>query len=58
VVIGASSPNESDAALPLSPTELAELALTVAVAQGFSKAAIAWGPAPELPTLVIPTPGT
>jgi hypothetical protein len=57
-VIGASPSNESDAELPLSDTELAELALTVAVSQGFSKAAIAWGPAPELPTLVIPSPGT
>ena|GEM_PF-3345788 len=57
-MIGASPSNESDAELPLSDTELAELALTVAVAQGFSKAAIAWGPAPELPTLVIPSPGT
>lgn len=42
----------------MSEAELAELTLTVAVAQGFSKAAIAWGPAPELPTMVIPTPGT
>ena len=57
-MIGASPSNESDAELPLSDTELAELALTVAVAQGFSKAAIAWGLAPELPTLVIPSPGT
>lgn len=42
----------------LSRAELAELTLTVAVAQGFSKAAIAWGPAPEIPTMVIPTPGS
>jgi hypothetical protein len=42
----------------LSRPERAELTLTVAVAQGFSKAAIAWGPAPELPTMVIPTPGS
>lgn len=45
------------AAEAFSPVELAELTLTVAVAQGFSKAAIAWGPAPELPTMTIPTPG-
>ena len=42
----------------LTRAEVAELTLTVAVAQGFSKAAIAWGPAPELPTMVIPTPGS
>ncbi len=42
----------------LTRAERAELTLTVAVAQGFSKAAIAWGPAPELPTMVIPTPGS
>lgn len=45
------------AAAAFSPAELAELTLTVAVAQGFSKAAIAWGPAPDLPTMTIPTPG-
>ncbi len=62
VVIGATSATSS----PSTPTtndsltraERAELTLTVAVAQGFSKAAIAWGPAPDLPTMVIPTPGS
>ena len=39
-----------------SPAELVELALTTAIAQGFSKAAVAWGPAPDIPLLVIPTP--
>ena len=29
-----------------TPAELVELALTVAMAAGFSKAAIAWGPPP------------
>jgi hypothetical protein len=38
--------------------ELAELTLTVAMAVGFSKAAIAWGPEPQLPTIEIPTPGS
>jgi hypothetical protein len=42
----------------LTPAGVVELALTVAVAQGFSKAAIAWGPAPELPLVELPTPGT
>jgi hypothetical protein len=55
-VIGARAPLPVGDAL--SRPERAELTLTVAVAQGFSKAAIAWGPAPELPTMVIPTPGS
>jgi hypothetical protein len=55
-VIGARPPGRPPG--ELTRAELAELTLTVAVAQGFSKAAIAWGPAPELPTMVIPTPGS
>lgn len=39
-------------------TELAELTLTVAMAVGFSKSAIAWGPEPQLPTMSVPTPGS
>ncbi len=39
-----------------SPAELAELALTVAMAAGFSKAAIAWGPPPVIPVTEVPTP--
>jgi len=39
-----------------APAELVELALTTAIAQGFSKAAVAWGPAPDIPLTVIPTP--
>jgi alkylhydroperoxidase family enzyme len=38
--------------------EIAELTLTVAMAVGFSKSAIAWGPEPQLPTMQIPTPGS
>ncbi|GJM37890.1 MAG: hypothetical protein DHS20C19_12570 [Acidimicrobiales bacterium] len=59
VVIGAADDDAATAvaATSFSPAEIAELTLTVAVAQGFSKAAIAWGPAPELPTMTIPTPG-
>ena len=38
--------------------ELAELTVTVAMAVGFSKSAIAWGPEPHLPTTEIPTPGS
>ncbi len=33
-----------------------ELALTIAFASGFSKAAVAWGPPPELPVMEVPTP--
>jgi AhpD family alkylhydroperoxidase len=40
----------------LAPAEIVELALTTAIAQGFSKAAVAWGPAPDIPLMVIPTP--
>lgn len=39
-----------------SPVEATELTLTIAIAQGFSKAAVAWGPPPEIPRMVIPTP--
>ena len=61
VLLG-SAPGEVDAALAdelqrtFSVPELVELALTPAIAQGFSKAAVAWGPAPDIPLTVIPTP--
>ena len=55
-MIGAQPATPSDG--ELTREELAELTLTVAIAQGFSKAAIAWGPAPELATMIIPTPGS
>jgi hypothetical protein len=60
VVIGADTDGSGASAVTAEFTaaELAELTLTVAVAQGFSKAAIAWGPAPDLPTMTIPTPGS
>lgn len=56
------APGEVPAALAaelraaLGPAEIVELALTTAIAQGFSKAAVAWGPAPDIPLTVIPTP--
>jgi hypothetical protein len=40
----------------MEPAEIVELVLTVAVAQGFSKAAIAWGPVPEIAITEVPTP--
>jgi len=33
-----------------------ELCFTIALASGFSKAAVAWGPPPELPVIEVPTP--
>ena len=33
-----------------------ELIFTITFASGFSKAAIAWGPPPELPVIEVPTP--
>lgn len=33
-----------------------ELCFTITFASGFSKAAIAWGPPPELPVIEVPTP--
>lgn len=45
-----------DVAATWTPAEVAELTLTIAIAQGFSKAAVAWGPPPEIPVTVIPTP--
>ena len=56
------APGEIDAVLAdqlqqtFSVPELVELALTTAIAQGFSKAAVAWGPAPDIPLTIIPTP--
>jgi alkylhydroperoxidase family enzyme len=61
VLIGP-APGELDAALArdlqqtFDVAEIVELALTTAIAQGFSKAAVAWGPAPDIPLTVIPTP--
>jgi alkylhydroperoxidase family enzyme len=36
--------------------EFVELTLTAAVAQGFSKAVVAWGGAEDMPTMIVPTP--
>jgi AhpD family alkylhydroperoxidase len=36
--------------------EIVELTLTTALALAFSKAAVAWGPPPDMPVLEIPTP--
>jgi AhpD family alkylhydroperoxidase len=39
-----------------TPAEIVELTLTAAFAMAFSKAAVAWGPPPEMPVLEVPTP--
>jgi hypothetical protein len=39
-----------------TPAEMMELLLTTTLASAFSKAAIAWGPPREMPTLEVPTP--
>jgi AhpD family alkylhydroperoxidase len=36
--------------------EIVELTMTTAFAMAFSKAAVAWGPPPEMPVLEVPTP--
>ena len=37
--------------------QLVELTATITFASAFSKAAIAWGPPPELPLTDVPSPG-
>ncbi|MCY3634298.1 MAG: hypothetical protein OXH23_01665 [bacterium] len=53
---GLSAADQAALSEEFSPSELAELALTVAMAAGFSKAAIAWGPPPVIPVTEVPTP--
>jgi AhpD family alkylhydroperoxidase len=36
--------------------EIVELTITTAFAMAFSKAAVAWGPPPDMPVLEVPTP--
>ena len=53
---GLSAADQAALSKEFTPAELAELALTVAMAAGFSKAAIAWGPPPVIPVTEVPTP--
>jgi hypothetical protein len=39
------------------PDQVVELTAAAALFMGFSKIAIALGPPPDMPTLVVPTPG-
>lgn len=48
---------KAELAAEFTPTEIVELALTVTMAAGFSKADIAWGPPPNIPVTEVPTPG-
>jgi AhpD family alkylhydroperoxidase len=60
VIIGNPSglPDELKAALndEFEPAEIVELTFTTAFAMAFSKAAVAWGPPPDMPVLEVPTP--
>jgi alkylhydroperoxidase family enzyme len=40
----------------LTAEQIVELAMTTAFAMAFSKAAVAWGPPPDMPVLEVPTP--
>lgn len=53
---GLSEADQNALSEEFTPAELAELALTVAMAAGFSKTAIAWGPPPVIPVTEVPTP--
>ena len=53
---GLTAADQSALSDEFTSAELAELALTVAMAAGFSKAAIAWGPPPVIPVTEVPTP--
>jgi alkylhydroperoxidase family enzyme len=44
-------------AAEFSPAEIVELTATITIASAFSKAAIAWGPPPQIPIMETPTPG-
>jgi hypothetical protein len=46
----------ADLAAELTPPQILELALTAAMASAFSKAAIMWGPPPDMPPVDVPTP--
>jgi hypothetical protein len=46
----------SDLDATFTAAERVELTLTIALASAFSRAAITWGPPPEMPVLDVPTP--
>lgn len=55
-IVLAPSPLPDGAAGDLSRPELVELVVLASLASSFSKAAITWGPPPQMPVLEVPTP--
>jgi hypothetical protein len=58
-VVGAGEADDAlraDLGATLTPAQIVELALTAAMASAFSKAAIVWGPPPDMPAVDVPTP--
>lgn len=53
---GLSNSLKADLLDEFTPEEIVELTMTTAFAMAFSKAAVAWGPPPEMPVLEVPTP--
>ena len=53
---GLSDELRADLRNEFSAEEIVELTMTTALAMAFSKAAVAWGPPPDMPVLEIPTP--
>jgi alkylhydroperoxidase family enzyme len=49
-------PRRAAAEAEFSPPELAELTLQAGLALAFAKAMVAWGPQPNIPVTVLPTP--
>jgi len=47
----------AELAAEFTRAQLVELTATITFASAFSKAAIAWGPPPELPLTEVPSPG-
>jgi alkylhydroperoxidase family enzyme len=49
-------PRRAEAEDEFTPPELAELTLQAGLALAFAKAMVAWGPQPNIPVTVLPTP--
>jgi alkylhydroperoxidase family enzyme len=54
---GLTDPQRAELLEHFTPDQVVELTAGIALFMGFSKIAIALGPPPDMPTLVIPTPG-
>ena len=53
---GMPEPLKAELLAEFTPEQVVELTLTTAFAMAFSKAAVAWGPPPDMPVLEVPTP--